>query len=117
MTVRLKWNGVLSSPIEVQQGAQQGGLSSPSLFNLLYQQLIKHLNSNSLSLSCGITLKQNNCNVFCYAYDILLLSTNPPLNEMDHMAAKQRPKMETINDAATWNLLLETEAKRLKCGK
>ena len=45
MSVRLRWKGALSSPIKVQRGTRQGGLSSPLAFNLFYHPLIEKLNS------------------------------------------------------------------------
>ena len=45
LTVQVKWCGTLGSTIEVGVGTRQGGLSSPFLFNLFYQDLIS-LQSN-----------------------------------------------------------------------
>jgi len=73
MTVVIKWNNTLSAPIDVRRGTRQGGLSSPFLFNLFYQELIHLLNSEI----CCITIEGSNFNVFCYADDILLASTTP----------------------------------------
>ena len=70
ITVRIKWNGKLSDSIKVCKGTRQGGLSSPFLFNLFYQDLINGL-SNSAD---GIKIKNVSYNVFCYADDILLAS-------------------------------------------
>lgn len=70
LSVRVKWNKSLSAQIRVLQGTRQGGLSSPFLFNLFYQNLIDDLNE----MSCGITIDDMNYNVFCYADDILLAS-------------------------------------------
>ena len=73
MTVSVKWNGCMSSPIPVERGTRQGGLSSPFLFNIFYEDLIGKLNEQN----CGITIKGNNYNAFCYADDILIASTSP----------------------------------------
>jgi len=69
--VQIKWQGALSSPIPVLKGTRQGGLSSPMLFNLFYQDLIETLNSEE----CGIAIKGRKYNAFCYADDVLLAST------------------------------------------
>ena len=49
----------------------EGGLTSPYLFNLFYQDLIVLLHSKQ----CGVTIQKYNYNVICYADDILLCST------------------------------------------
>ena len=41
--VQIKWGSALSEPITVHKGTRQGGLSSPFLFNLFYQDLINEL--------------------------------------------------------------------------
>ena len=43
------------------------------LFNIFYEELIGKLHEQD----CGISIKGNNYNVFCYADDILLASTTP----------------------------------------
>jgi len=55
----------------VSRGTRQGGLTSPFIFNLVYQDLIEKLNSTP----CGINIGDSSFNVFCYADDILLAST------------------------------------------
>ena len=70
ITVHIKLNGKLSDSIKVCKGTHQGGLSSPFLFNLFYQDLINEL-SNSAD---GMKIKTVSYNVFCYADDILLAS-------------------------------------------
>ena len=71
MQVRIKWGKDLSTPIPVQIGTRQGGLSSPFLFNLFYEELIDTLNTEN----CGVNIGGHNYNVHCYADDILLVST------------------------------------------
>ena len=73
MRVRIKWNFNLGSEITVERGTHQGGLTSPFLFNVFYQDLITELNSEC----CEITIKGCNYNVYCYADDILLASSTP----------------------------------------
>ena len=38
--VQIKWNGMLSRSIKVSIGTRQGGLTSPMLFNVFYQELV-----------------------------------------------------------------------------
>ena len=68
--VQIKWNGMLSRSIKVSIGTRQGGLTSPMLFNVFYQELV-HLLSTCYS---GITINNETYNVFCYADDIILAS-------------------------------------------
>ena len=68
--MRIKWNGKLSDSIKVCKGTRQGGLSSPFIFILFYQDLINELSSSA----DGIKIKNVSYNVFCYADDILLAS-------------------------------------------
>ena len=68
--VHVKWNGKMSNPIAVQRGTRQGGLSSPFLFNILYQDLVTKLSD----MPCGINIDGVNYNVCCYADDLLLCS-------------------------------------------
>ena len=70
LTVQVKWCGTLSSAIKVSVGTRQGGLSSPFLFNLFYQDLISLLSN----YSGGITIHNDAYNVFCYADDLIIAS-------------------------------------------
>ena len=72
LTVQVRWNGKLSDSIRVLRGTRQGGLSSPFLFNIFYQDMITEL-SESIG---GITINGVSYNVFCYADDILLTNTS-----------------------------------------
>ena len=54
VTVRL--NNSHSSPIRIEKGIRQGGLTSPYLFNLVYKDFIEMLNS----ADCGITIDNTN---------------------------------------------------------
>ena len=73
MNARVKWHGQLSPSMTVQRGTRQGGLTSPFMFNLYYQDLIAELNREKT----GVCVKGRNYNVYCYADDILLSSTTP----------------------------------------
>ena len=70
MHVRIKWGTCISDPIPVNRDTRQGGLTSPFLFNLFYEDLIAELNL----MSCGISIDDHHYNVHCYADDILLSS-------------------------------------------
>ena len=70
LEVIVKWGEQSSTPISVSVGTRQGGLSSPYLFNIFYQELI-----NILSVKrCGINIDRTTYNVCCYADDLLLCS-------------------------------------------
>ena len=71
LQVRIRWNGALSiDPVYIFRGTRQGGLSSPFLFNLFYQDMLNLLDY----MPCGIQIDECKYNVFCYADDILLSS-------------------------------------------
>ncbi len=70
LTVRIKWKDQLSPTISVNIGTRQGGLSSPFLFNIFYQDLVEELSG----ITNGICIDGRNYNVFCYADDIMLTS-------------------------------------------
>ena len=83
LTVQVKWCGTLSSAIKVSVGPRQGGLSSPFLFNLFYQDLISLLSN----YSGGITIHNDAYNVFCYADDLIIASLSVTgLQEMIYAA-------------------------------
>ena len=69
--MHIKWNSLLSDQIHIVKGTKQGGLTSPFLFNLFYEPLVDTLNRSE----CGICINNATYNVFCYADDLLLMST------------------------------------------
>ena len=71
VTAQVRWNNCLSNVIRFHRGTRQGGISSPFLFNIFYQDLIDEL-STTIG---GINICNCTYNVFCYADDILLTST------------------------------------------
>ena len=74
---------VWNSAIKVSVGTRQGGLSSPFLFNLFYQDLISLLSN----YSGGITIHNDAYNVFCYADDLIIASLSVTgLQEMIYAA-------------------------------
>ena len=72
MSVRVLWAGQLGSPISVQRGTRQGGITSPALFNIFYKDLIDKLSQEK----CGVQIGDRQYNVMNYADDVLLLSTS-----------------------------------------
>ncbi len=66
----MKWGSQLGAEINIQKGTRQGGLSSPFLFNVFYQNMINGISE----LTGGIRIGTTSYNVFCYADDILLTS-------------------------------------------
>lgn len=70
LAVCVRWSSKIGSDIKVNKGTRQGGLSSPFLFNIFYQDLIDELSH----LTGGIIIGGKSYNVFCYADDILLTS-------------------------------------------
>ena len=72
LTVQIKWGDALSNSIQISKGTRQGGLSSPFLFNIFYQEMIEELSNTQV----GISINDITYNVFCYADDILLCSAS-----------------------------------------
>ena len=70
LTINLKWRGCYSKDVDVNIGTRQGGLSSPLLFNIFYQDLIDGLSFQH----CGTSISNESYNVFCFADDLILTS-------------------------------------------
>ena len=70
LTVQIKWCKQLSVKISVYIGTRQGGISSPLLFNIFYQELVDALSK----CPGGISINNDSFNVFCYADDLILTS-------------------------------------------
>jgi hypothetical protein len=71
LSVKVKWNSVVGKSINICKGTRQGGLTSRLLFNIFYSDLVNEL----CNMEGGISIKNHNYNVFCYADDLLLTST------------------------------------------
>ena len=71
MNISIRWGASLSGKIQVKCGTKQGGLTSCSLFNLFYYDLVESIQSSHL----GVTIGNNHFNCICYADDLLLCST------------------------------------------
>ena len=69
--VSIHWGNSKSKRIRICKGTRQGGLSSPFLFNIFYQDVVKHLSL----MQCGCRIDDMSFNCFCYADDLLLTST------------------------------------------
>ena len=69
-TAVIKYMGKESQSFSLKTGTRQGGLTSPFLFNLVYQDLIKELSE----ATCGVRIGNSSFNVCCYADDLLLTS-------------------------------------------
>ena len=70
LNVQIKWCNQLSSKVKICVGTRQGGLSSPFLFNMFYQDLVNELSN----CAGGILINNESYNVFCYADDLILTS-------------------------------------------
>ena len=49
MSIRIKWDNIIAKTIPVEGGTKQGGISSPHVFNLFYEEMVKQLNL----MDCG----------------------------------------------------------------
>jgi hypothetical protein len=70
LKVRIKWNGNLSDCFRIERGTRQGGLTSPFLFNIFYQDLVSDLHMTT----GGLKIDNISYSVLAYADDLLLLS-------------------------------------------
>ena len=70
INVQIKWKGI-GNTIRICKGTRQGGLTSTLLFNICYKDMIDAISKES----CGISISSERFNIFCYADDILLVST------------------------------------------
>ena len=70
INVKIKWNK-LGNSIKICKGTRQGGITSTFLFNIFYRELIDILSNHD----GGIKICNQRFNIFCYADDILLVST------------------------------------------
>ncbi|XP_060810226.1 uncharacterized protein LOC132904315 [Amyelois transitella] len=68
----VRWGGALSQPYRLECGVRQGGLSSPTLFNLYVNELIEELSSASV----GCCIDGVCVNNISYADDMALLSAS-----------------------------------------
>lgn len=68
----VRWDGTLSRPYGLECGVRQGGLSSPTLFNLYIDELIGELSSTRV----GCYIDGISVNNISYADDMVLLSAS-----------------------------------------
>ena len=55
LVVQIKWNNELSGIIMINKGTRQGGLSSPFLVNLMYQDIVNELSDMNVGISINNT--------------------------------------------------------------
>lgn len=72
-SVRISWNGILSETFSVENGLKQGGILSPSFFNLYIDKLLVPL--NTLRAGCFVGSKLVGC--LAFADDLTLLAPTP----------------------------------------
>ena len=78
--VRVSWNSSMSSKsFELEHGVRQGGLLSPVLFAILYDELILLLQASGLGCHIGSRF----VGTFAYADDLILLA--PSLSALNNM--------------------------------
>ena len=97
----IKWNNRLSDPFRMERGTRQGGLTSPFMFNVIYQDVINDL----CNTRGGIKIGNTSYNVSCYADDILLTSTT----------AKGLQKLIDSANSKIVNLGLSFNVKKTSC--
>ena len=78
--MKAKWNNCLSTTFHVTNGVKQGGVLSPLLFIVYFDELITRLKKNS-GIGCNIGDKY--IGALCYADDLTLLS--PSVNGLSKL--------------------------------
>jgi hypothetical protein len=68
----VRWDGALSEPYRMECGVRQGGISSPTLFNLYVNALIEELSSTNVGCHVDGVCVNN----ISYADDMVLLSAS-----------------------------------------
>ena len=68
--MKVRWSNTLSSSFQVGNGANQGGILSPVLFNIYMDKLSMTLNTTAIGGQIGGQL----LNHLCYADDMCLIS-------------------------------------------
>ena len=71
MYVAIRLHGGLGQRLSVKRGTRQGGLSSPWICNVFYEDLIDNISHSDR----GISLRGETYNVLCYADALLITST------------------------------------------
>ena len=62
-TAQVRWNHCLSKCIAILKGTRQGGISSPFLFNIFYQDLVEDLSRTVGGINIG------NCSYTTFYYE------------------------------------------------
>ena len=62
MSAHIKWGTNISERIPVQCGTKQGGFTSPSIFNVFYEDLINTLQN----CNHGVDINGLHLSTFCY---------------------------------------------------
>ena len=66
----MRWNNCMSTPIKMENGVKQGGVLSPTLFCIYFDELLRRLRETDVGCHVG----HMSYAAFCYADDLLLLS-------------------------------------------
>ena len=66
----MRWNNCMSTPIKMENGVKQGGVSSPTLFCIYFDELLRRLRETDVGCHVG----HMSYAAFGYADDLLLLS-------------------------------------------
>ena len=66
----MRWNNCMSTPIKMENGVKQGGVLSPTLFCIYFDELLRRLRETDVGCHVG----HMSYSAFGYADDLVLLS-------------------------------------------
>ena len=93
----IKIQNTLSEQVQISKGIRQGDSLSPTLFNLIMDQIIQQVKNKNL----GYQMHNTKFNILCYADDAVLMADNE--NDL------QRLLLQFQKTAQTFNMEIHTE--------
>ena len=104
----VRHNGLFSEPFSVAQGTRQGGVTSPSLYLLYIEDLIKELENSGY----GFCIAGGNCSSLSVADDMALLSfSRVGLQAMMNICYKYSLKWRFMYNPAKCSVVVFNESK------
>ena len=86
----MRWNNCVSTPVKMENGVKQGGVLSPTLFCIYFDELLRRLRETGVGCHVG----HMSYAAFGYADDLLLLS--PSIHGLEMLVKTSEYKVEKI---------------------